>query len=230
MKNIAKNLVHLCTHKPKSVYGILLLFVLLLASQIPRIQIDTDPENMLDAEHPARVFHNQVKQTFSMYDAIVVGVVNTSDEYGVFKPDVLTDIFDITKTIMSLDGVVSADVMSISTVDNISQEGEGAIRFEWMMPTPPESISVSQQIQQKLSRLPLLQDTLASNNGKAAAIYVPILDKNQSFKLAEQIRAAIQARDSSAQWYITGLPVAEDQFGFEMFLQMGISARLTVLT
>ncbi|MFA3792539.1 RND family transporter [Aliiglaciecola sp. SL4] len=230
MKNIAKNLVHLCTHKPKSVYGILLLFVLLLASQIPRIQIDTDPENMLDAEHPARVFHNQVKQTFSMYDAIVVGVVNTSDEYGVFKPDVLTDIFDITKTIMSLDGVVSADVMSISTVDNISQEGEGAIRFEWMMPSPPETISVSQQIQQKLSRLPLLQDTLASNNGKAAAIYVPILDKNQSFKLAEQIRAAIQARDSSAQWYITGLPVAEDQFGFEMFVQMGISAPLAGLT
>ncbi|WP_460311622.1 efflux RND transporter permease subunit [Aliiglaciecola aliphaticivorans] len=230
MKNIANNLVHLCTHKPKLVYGILLLFVVLLASQIPRIQIDTDPENMLDAEHPARVFHNQVKQTFSMYDAIVVGVVNTSDEYGVFKPQVLTDIFDITKTIMSIEGVVSADVMSISTVDNISQEGTGAIRFEWMMPSPPKTISVSQQIQHNLSRLPLLQDTLASNNGKAAAIYVPILDKNQSFNIAQQIRAAIESQDSSAQWYITGLPVAEDQFGFEMFVQMGISAPLAGLT
>jgi predicted RND superfamily exporter protein len=230
MNNIAKHLVHFCTQKPKTVYIILAVLALIFTAQIPRIKIDTDPENMLDAEHPARVFHNDVKTRFTMYDSIVVGVVDTSNENGVFTPASLTDIYDITESILSIDGVVSADLMSISTVDNITQSEPGTIRFEWMMDKPPSTLDESIQIRDYLARLPLLQDTLASTNGKAAAIYVPIIDKNESYNIAQQIRAHIEQLDGTAQWYITGLPVAEDQFGFEMFIQMGISAPLAGLT
>lgn len=230
MKNIAENLVNFCTNKPKLVYIVLLVLTIAFCAQIPRIQIDTDPENMLDAGHPARVFHNDIKTRFAMHDAIVVGVVNTTDDSGVFTPSGLTDIYDITESIMSIEGVISSDLMSISTVDNITQSQPGTIRFEWMMSTPPENETQSEQIRQNLSRLPLLQDTLASQNGKAAAIYVPIKDKNESYNIAEQIRAKIAELDSTSDWYITGLPVAEDQFGVEMFIQMGISAPLAGLT
>lgn len=230
MKNIAKNLVHFCTQKPKFVYAILVILALLFTAQMPRIKIDTDPENMLDAEHPARLFHNEVKTRFAMHDSIVVGVVDMSTEDGVFTPASLTDIYDITKSILSIEGVVSADLMSISTVDNITQTESGTIRFEWMMDKPPATLDESAKIRNYLARLPLLQDTLVSQNGKAAAIYVPIKDKNESFKIAEQIRANISQLNGSADWYITGLPVAEDQFGVEMFIQMGISAPLAGLT
>jgi len=230
MKNIAKNLVHFCTQKPKVVYTILVILALLFTAQMPRIKIDTDPENMLDAEHPARLFHNEVKTRFAMHDSIVVGVVDTSTEEGVFTPDSLTDIYDITKSILSIEGVIAADLMSISTVDNITQSESGAIRFEWMMDKPPSTFDESAKIRTYLARLPLLQDTLVSQNGKAAAIYVPIKDKNESFKIAQQIRANISQLNGNADWYITGLPVAEDQFGVEMFIQMGISAPLAGLT
>jgi len=227
---MAEKLVHFCTSKPKLVYGILLVLAIAFTAQIPRIQIDTDPENMLDAEHPARVFHNDVKTAFAMHDAIVVGVVDSDSSQGIFTPTSLTDIFDITKSIMSIDGVIAADLMSISTVDNISQSAPGTIRFEWMMAAPPTSDQQAEQIQANLARLPLLQETLASQNGKAAAIYVPIADKNKSYRIAEQIRGYIADLDGTAKWYITGLPVAEDQFGVEMFIQMGISAPLAGLT
>ncbi|MFW8591100.1 efflux RND transporter permease subunit [Glaciecola sp. 2405UD65-10] len=230
MNNTAQKLVHFCTQKPKLVYGFLLVITLLFCAQIPRIQIDTDPENMLDAEHPARVFHNEVKTRFAMHDAIVVGVVNESDASGVFTPSTLTDIYVITESIMAIDGVISADLMSISTVDNITQSEPGTIRFEWMMSAPPSSEAQSETIKENLARLPLLQDTLASSNGKAAAIYVPIKDKNESYNIAEQIRSKIDQLEGASNWYITGLPVAEDQFGVEMFIQMGISAPLAGLT
>jgi len=230
MKNIAKKLVHFCTQKPKTVYALLVLFAVVFTAQIPRIKIDTDPENMLSAEHPARVFHNEVKTRFAMHDSIVIGIVDTSTENGVFTPASLTDIYDITESILTIDGVVSADLMSISTVDNISQSEAGTIRFEWMMDKPPSTLDESKKIRSYLERLPLLQDTLVSQNGKAAAIYVPIKDKNESYNIAEQIRAHINKLDGSADWYITGLPVAEDQFGVEMFIQMGISAPLAGLT
>lgn len=230
MKNFAKNLVHFCTQKPKIVYAILAVLALLFTAQIPRIKIDTDPENMLDAEHPARLFHNEVKTRFTMHDSIVVGIVDTSNENGVFTPRSLSDIYDITQSILSIKGVIAADVMSISTVDNITQSEPGTIRFEWMMDKPPLTLDESTQIRDYLARLPLLQDTIASINGKAAAIYVPIKDKNQSYDIAKQIRASIDKLDGTAKWYITGLPVAEDQFGSEMFVQMGISAPLAGLT
>jgi predicted RND superfamily exporter protein len=146
MKNIANKLMEFCTHKPTLVYSILFILTLVFCLQIPRIQIDTDPENMLDAEHPARFFHNEVKTRFAMHDAIVVGVVNTSDVMGVFTPKTLTDIYDITESIMSIDGVISADLMSISTVDNITQTQPGTIRFEWMMAKAPETDEGSSQI------------------------------------------------------------------------------------
>ena len=230
MNTLSGKLVAISTHKPLWIYAVLLLLTLGIGSQIPRITIDTDPENMLAADHPARTFHNQTKANFAMHDAIVVGVVNETDANGVYNTTSLSDIFDLTQSILAIDGVVDADLMSISTVDNISQAGPGTIRFEWMMPEAPVSDAAAQQIQTNIERLPLLYDTLVSQNGKAAAIYVPIIDKNESYRIAEDIRATIDTFDGTEQWYITGLPVAEDQFGFEMFVQMGISAPLAGLT
>ncbi|UAA38639.1 MMPL family transporter [Paraneptunicella aestuarii] len=232
MTHIAKSLVHFCTTKPKTIYWVLLLLTFGIGSQIPRIQIDTDPENMLSADHPSRVFHNQTKRNFNMYDSIVVGAVNTQSAkgVGVYNQQSLTAMHDLVVSILSIDGVVSADLMAVSTVDNISQEGEGTIRFEWMMKDAPTSEEEALAVQKKIERLPLLYNTLVSQNGKAAAIYVPIVDKNESYRIAEEIRGHIKELDSVDNWYITGLPVAEDQFGFEMFVQMGISAPLAGLT
>lgn len=230
MNSVSSKLVAISTEKPLWGYVLLLLLTIGVGSQIPRITIDTDPENMLDASDPARVFHNATKTNFAMHDAIVVGVVNEENDQGVYNQTSLTDIFDLTASLLAIDGVIDADVMSISTVDNISQAGPGTIRFEWMMPNPPSSDAAAAQIQTNLERLPLLYDTLVSQNGKAAAIYVPIRDKNESYRIAEEIRAVINTFDGTQQWYITGLPVAEDQFGFEMFVQMGISAPLAGLT
>lgn len=239
MNRPAEALVHFCTTKPKLIYLALLLLTLVVGSQIPRIQIDTDPENMLDAEHPARVFHNETKHNFSMHDAIVVGAVNTkggvsadstADNVGVYNQQSLAAMHKLVVSILSIEGVVTADLMAISTVDNISQEADGSIRFEWMMRDAPTSEKEAQAVQAKIERLPLLYNTLVSQNGKAAAIYVPILDKNESFRIAEEIRDTISTLDSVDDWYITGLPVAEDQFGYEMFVQMGISAPLAGLT
>ncbi len=61
------------------------------------LKVDTDPENMLSEDEPVRVFHNQMKNEFTLHDLIVVGVVNDADEEGVFNPDTLGDIYELTK-------------------------------------------------------------------------------------------------------------------------------------
>ena len=221
--------------KPKAIYSLVLLVTLLSLAMLPMIEIDTDPENMLSQDAPARVFHNQIKTDFLMRDMIVVGLVSKSN---IFTAETLTVIEKLTNDILTLDGVIVPDLLSLNVVDNIRQLSDEngnnqGIVFEYLMKSAPTSAQGSQAIQQAVKRLPMLNNTLVSGDNKAIAIYVPIVNKDQSYIIAEQIRALslnyISPQQGDLAFHITGLPVAEDQFGFEMFVQMGVAAPLAGL-
>jgi predicted RND superfamily exporter protein len=214
-------------NKPKTIYAIVVSMVLISLAMIPMLTIDTDPENMLSTQNPERVFHNQIKNTFNMPDMIVLGVVSKDT---IYKPETLTILQQLSEQILKIEGVIAQDLLSLSVVDNITQEESGGIRFEYLMQQAPKSIKGSQKIAQAVKRLPLLENTLVSGDNKAAAIYVPIKTKDLSYPIAEKIRAINQSFESnSLEFHITGLPIAEDQFGYEMFVQMGVAAPLAGL-
>lgn len=221
-------IIHLGTAHPKLVYLVTALLVLATGALMPRIQIDTDPESMLSVEQPDRVFHNYIKQRFGMHDAIVVGVVR-EQENGIYNPETLSALHRVTRAILQMDGVIPRDTMSIAVADNITQEGAGTLRFEWMMPEPPENQATADEIRAAMEDLPMLLDTLVAGDGKAAAIYVPIESKDESYRLSREIGALLEQESAAGEWHITGLPVAEDTFGNEMFVQMGISAPLAAV-
>jgi uncharacterized protein len=230
---LKKALLELSLRRPRLVYLATVLLVVGLGVQIPRIQVDTDPENMLPADQAERVFHNEVKSEMALHDAIVVGLVEPDHPDGIYNPASLGALHRATERILELDGVVAQDLMALPVADNIDQAGPGTVRFEWLMPEPPANREASLAIRGHVERLPLLKDTLASGDGHAAAIYVPIADKNQSYRLSQQIEAitaeASAEFGATGEWHITGLPVAEDTFGYEMFVQMAISAPLAGL-
>jgi len=60
------------------------------------LAVDTDPENMLAADEPVRVFHDEMKARFSLYDMVVVGVVNETNPDGVLNVDSLRRIYELT--------------------------------------------------------------------------------------------------------------------------------------
>ena len=226
MKNAV---IRLATGRPRLVYAIVVFLTLVTGALMMRIQIDTDPENMLSADQQDRVFHNAVEGRFTLHDAIVVGMVNDSHPNGIFNARSLAALHNLSASILELEGVITPDLMSLAVTDNIGQEGPGTIRFEWMMHEAPVTEQQALDIQAKVSRLPLLQDTLVAGDGRAAAIYVPIESKDLSYALSQEIRALTETIESSDAFYITGLPVAEDTFGHDMFVQMGISAPLAGL-
>lgn len=230
-----QRLLNFAIAKPKVIYSLILLVTCLSLAMLPQISIDTDPENMLSQDAPARIFHNQIKTDFLMRDMIVVGLVSKS---SVFTPETLTVIEHLTNDILLLDGVIAQDLMSLSVVDNIRQltNEQGVnqgIVFEYLMKQAPTSSQASSEIQQAVKRLPMLNNTLVSGDDKAVAIYVPIVAKDQSYIIAEKIRALAgniaAIKQENLAFHITGLPVAEDQFGYEMFVQMGVAAPLAGL-
>jgi len=222
--SLREHIVGVALGRPRAVLGVVALLTVAAGIQIPRITIDTDPENMLPADQGARLLHDAVKRDFALYDMLVVGVVDEGSPEGVFTPTTLAHVHELTDRILTLPGVVTQEVMSLSTVDNVEQGGLGEVRFDWLMARPPTTPAEALAVRTAAERLPTVRGTLVSEDGRATAIYVPIERKDQSRRIAAEIDAIVADFGGTAEYHVTGLPVAEDTFGGEMFKQMGIAA------
>mgnify|MGYP000113411434 CR=1 FL=1 len=214
-----------------------------IAQYLSPLTIDADPENMLFYDDPERVFSRQQKQTFSINDLVVVGVVNKANENGVFNKETLAHIYDLTEFAKNLqwqgvsedgktaitEGVISVDLIAPSTVDNIEQGGPGAVKFDWLMSEPPATQSAALMIRDKALNQPLLNGSLVSENGKALALYIPITSKGLSYKITGLLQQRIDSYPATEEFHITGLPVAQDTFAVEMFIQMGTITPIAML-
>ncbi len=205
--------------------------------QFSPLKVDTDPENMLSEQEPVREFHNARKAEYNLNDIIVVGIENKTNPHGVFNVQSLKNIYELGEYARGIvwkntkgeqEGVVGAEILSPSNVDNIEQAGLGTVRFEWLMKEPPASEEEAQAIAKKAANIPFLKDTLISGDERAIALYIPITSKSISYKVSSLLRDKIETLGGNDTYYITGLPVAQDTFGVEMFVQMAISAPLAM--
>ncbi|NIP59775.1 MAG: MMPL family transporter, partial [Gemmatimonadetes bacterium] len=211
---------------PWRAIGLATLLTAAFGWQFRGIQIDTDPENMLEADQTDRVFYDSVKRRFGIDDLIVVGVV---DDRGMFRPDALRRLARLTERIASIPGVLVDDMMSLTTTDAVTV-GSGLLRVGPVMDEVPQSEAEAEAIRTRIATNPLLADQLASADGSAVAIYVPIERKDQSYRIAGRIeRIAAEELAPGQRLHVAGLPVAEDTFGHEMFREMGITAPLAGL-
>ena len=102
-------LIRVSSNHPKWVIAITVLATIALGLQIPKVLIDTDPENMLPADEAVRVFHDDVKDVFGLNDILVVGIVR---EEGVFRPETMERVVAITGAVREMDGVIDWDILA----------------------------------------------------------------------------------------------------------------------
>ena len=211
---------------PKAIIGIVILLTALFGSQFTKITIDTDPENMLELDQPERVLYNRVKNEFGINDLIVVGIV---DEKGIFRTEALERVARATSEILKIRGVINEDVVSLTTTDNVKSAG-GVLDIHPVMERVPRSPEDIARLRQDITENPFLHEKIASADGKAVALYIPIQQKNMSYRIAGEIENILKRELLPGQTYhLAGLPVAEDTFGHEMFLQMAVVAPLAFL-
>ena len=225
---ILHKIVEKSLDRPRTVLILYALISLVFLLQIPKISIDTDPENMLYASEPARVAHREFKGEFALHDSIIVGVVDETSPDGVFTPATLTRIAAVTNEIAKIEGVIAYDLISPTTTDDIVGAG-GTLTIEPLMGGSVTGRAAALAIRDAALSNPILKDMLVSGDGRAVAIAVPIEHKNQSYRISRDIEEIVKRHPGSEEYHITGLPVAEDTFGVEMFKQMGMSAPLAGL-
>lgn len=212
--------------RPKTVIGLLTLITILFGLQFPSITIDADPENMLEASQDDRVFYNQTKDQFGIHDLIVVGVVDDED---VFRPESLAGIARATSEILKIEGVIIEDVISPSTTDNVKSAG-GLLDIRPVLREIPSTPEAAALLRSDIAENPFLHEKIASADGTAVALYIPIEAKDMSHRIAGEIEEIMSSELLPGQQYhLAGLPVSEDTFGYEMFLQMAIVAPLAFM-
>lgn len=221
-----KKIILFSIDHPKLVIALTLIATALFLFQFPKAHIDTDPENMLEAHQPDRVFYDQIKKDFGIRDMIVLGI---TDEAGIFRSETLGKIARITEEILRIDGVIVEDLISFSTTDNVTSQG-GQLNVGQIMEQVPRTEEESEAIKTSVYDNPLFVEKIVSKNGDGVALYIPIQQKDMSYRISKKIESVVQKELEQGQnYYIAGLPVAEDTFGYEMFFQMGILAPLTGL-
>lgn len=221
-----KGVTEFAIKRPWIVIAVAVLITAFFAAQFPKIKIDTDPQNMLESDEPTRLFHAYTKEEFSLYDFIAVGVVG---EPTAFTADLLNRIYRITAAIEEIDGVIVEDIMAPSTVDDIKQGPGGLLVIEPLMGEEIESDEQAQYIHGRILDNPILRGKLASDNGKAIALFIPLESKDVSHRVSQEVRAITDSLGGGATYHIAGLPLAEDSFGAEMFAQMAFSAPAALL-
>ncbi|MCI4650803.1 MMPL family transporter [Phaeodactylibacter sp.] len=247
-----EKVIHFAINKPKAVVRLMILtaMIVLLGALLPSffpntfsafhtIRVDTDPENMLPKDEPVRVFHDQMKELMNLHELIGVGIVNTTHEDGVYNVETLRKIYELAEFAKTLtweneegeqEGVIEVDIMAPSTTDNIEQESVGVVRFDWLMQTPPQNMEEVEALKKKVSRLTYIQGMMFSEDEKALAMTLPISSKDVSYHIYTKLREKIESLQGNGDaFHVAGLPVAEDVFGVEMFLQMAIAAPAAML-
>ncbi|MCD6250268.1 MAG: MMPL family transporter [candidate division Zixibacteria bacterium] len=219
-----RGLTDFSIHHPWLVIGIAVIITAFFATQFPNIKIDTDPEHMLSPDEPVLAFEHQTKIDFDLSDFIAVGIIN---EEGAFNPQTLNRVYNITAEIEEIEGVVVDDIMAPSTVDDIKQGDGGGLIIAPLMEDEIETQEQADYIFQRIKQNPVLRGKLASDDGKAMALFIPIESKDQSARIAGQIEHLTKEYGGDVKYHIAGLPVAEDSFGSQMFAQMAYAAPAT---
>ena len=226
LKNSLRRLVTFSIDYPKTGIGIVLAITLVFLFQLPKIKIDTDPENMLEETQPERVFYGEVKKAFGINEFIVLGI---TDEIGIYRPQALGAIDRLVSDIVKIEGVMVTDVVSLTTTDNIKVR-DGTLEIRPALQAIPATAEEMDGLRRDIAGNPFLNEKIISSDGKATAIYIPIQKKDMSYRIGKEVEAIVTRELLPGQrYYLAGLPIAEDTFGYEMFKQMAVAAPMAGL-
>jgi len=211
MDSLREAIVGLGLSRPKTIILGSLIVTLILGALIVRIEIDTDPENMLPEDDPVRVLNESLREDFGAQHMIALGII---DEGGVLTPETMTAAVSVVDEIGTVDGIVSQGIVSFKSATDVP---EGDL-----------SQADVDEIAGSVERNPLFAGKVISPDGRGLAVYVPLENKSDANDVSAAVEDIVDESGlgSGTETYLAGLPLAEEEFGRDMFVQMAILAPL----
>ena len=206
-------LVEAAMDRPRHVLWGALALTLVFASLIVFIEVDTDPENMLPGDHPVRERNAEVRAAFGAHDLVVVGVV--ADD--VRTPEVLGAVDELARTVADDEGVLGDEVVWFASATGGKADVADAAAVDATVAA--------------VSSDPIVGPNVLTADGTTTAVFVPLVDKADAPDVEAVVDEVVSSSPAlaEAEVHVAGLPLAEEVFGREMFIQMGVFAPLAGL-
>ena len=166
---------------PRRVLLAFTVLVLLAAPGLPRLRLRTDGHALVPAGDPAVRFDAEMRRHFGLRDPIVV-VLETPRPDGIFNPDTLRRVRDLTAALEKLDGVPPGGVTSLAT-EKRDRVYPGTLHFRPFLDVIPETTEEMRLFRGDLEAIGILRGTLISKDQSAVAILVGapnVLDRSGS--------------------------------------------------
>ena len=135
-----------------------------------RLELRTDGRALVPEGAPAVVFDREIREEFGVRDPIAV-VLRTGREDGIFRPEILKRVAELTAAFQKLDGVRSLDVTSLATELGFRHR-PGTLRFRRLLEPVPETAEQLAELRSDLERIELYDGILVTPDASATAILV----------------------------------------------------------
>jgi len=158
------------TSHPVTVLSIAAAVALVFGVFLFRLTRDPSPDAFIPKDHPALARKKQAEEVFGLAEPIAVAVFRDGPG-GIFNPQTLRLIRDLSKAIQDLPSVGPDDVLSIATESGVYfQDGEPG--FELLMREIPETPEALEALKQDILSYELYNGTLVSQDGSAACLII----------------------------------------------------------
>ncbi|RMH49901.1 MAG: hypothetical protein D6682_08320 [Zetaproteobacteria bacterium] len=204
------------------VLALLALATMGFVSQLPRLTMETNIEEMLPKTMEAYINKKELERRFASADMVVIGIENPGAD-GIYNPHTLKLVDELTqwlRTRKEFRTIALSDLMSLATIKDIRGTA-GGMEVERFMERPATTKEAIDHLRRRLRDNGIYMGSIVSADGKGTLIVVRPAPEmvGHYYEIYQLIRkkvAEIRARGGPERIYITGRPIVEGVFGVYM--------------
>src|SRR2546427_6492557 len=152
--------------RPALSIGLILLFTVAFATQLPKLEIDTSAEGLMVEKDPAKEYYEKIKTKFGS-DNLTIVLLKADD---VFASSVLQSVKRLSDAIERMDGV--SRVESLTTVNNLKGEKDFLNTEPLVGAKVPDEPKALERIRADALSNSIFVGNIVSPDARAAAINV----------------------------------------------------------
>ena len=208
------------TH-PWAVLAVILVATCGFALHLDRLRMDPDVEAYVPKHHPVRTFWHKAEKDFMLRDEMLLALVADGKD-GIYTPEILAGIADLTEKIRAQPAVFANDVHSLSQADAMVATDD-ALDVVPFYETPPTDAAGVEAVHKAVERNPVYLDRLVSRGGDVAVIQFRIdRDAAPLSETYANLLKMIAARPvPGARVLLTGKPAIEAVYARQMAEDLG---------
>ncbi|HEX4962596.1 MAG TPA: MMPL family transporter [Thermoanaerobaculia bacterium] len=220
--------------RPRRAIVAMTFATLVMAPGLARLQLRTDGHALMPIDDPEIRFDAQVRERFHLRDPIVV-LVESSRPEGIYNPETLRRVRDLSAALARLPGVGADEVMSLAT-EHRDRVYPGTLNFRPYLDPLPDTAELIETLRGDVDAAAILKGTLVSADGKAASILVGAPNASAEEANADRtslyraiLKTAKPFASAQDRIVVAGAPVAESLLGTHILQDLTLLVPLALI-